>query len=70
MLSVTKLAQRNTPFPTLLWVFYPLFYLLLWITLSPPLYIYGIGYAPREGEKGMHGRLSMRPTVGRLDDLQ
>ena len=24
----------------------------------------------REGEKGMHGRSSMRPTVGRLDDLQ
>ena len=24
----------------------------------------------REGEKGKHGRSSMRPTVGRLDDLQ
>ena len=23
-----------------------------------------------EGEKGIHGRSSMRPTVGRLDDLQ
>ena len=70
MLSATKLAQRNTPFPTLLWVFYPLFYLLLWISLSPPLYIYGIGYAPWEGEKGIHGRSSKRPTVDRLDDLQ
>ena len=36
----------------------------------PSLIYYGIGYAPREGEKGMHGRSSKRPTVGRLDDLQ
>ena len=27
------------------------------------------GYA-WEGEKGIHGRSSKRPTVGRLDDLQ
>ena len=27
------------------------------------------GY-PQRGEKGIHGRSSKRPTVGRFDDLQ
>ena len=39
--------------------------LVVFLFLLPSLPLYAW-----EGEKGIHGRSSKRPTVGRLDDLQ
>ena len=65
-----KISPKKRPFPYLTMGILPPLLPTSMDLPFPSLIYYGIGYAPREGEKGIHGRSSKRPTVGRLDDLQ